>query len=145
MKVRNWFGAGRARFCPALVLLTIACVAGTSIFAKSDETRLRTRLAGAAIGGKTPEGNADFRSELSRGRTRFHVEVEDVNLPAGTMLTVMVSHNQGPSTQVGTMPLDALGAAELELDSQDGDTVPAVQAGDVVMVMNGGAILSGAF
>jgi hypothetical protein len=34
----------------------------------------------------------------------------------------------------------------LELDSQDGQTVPAIQSGDVITVMNGGAaILAGVF
>jgi hypothetical protein len=42
--------------------------------------------------------------------------------------------------------LSANGSGELELDSQDGAVVPAVQVGDVASVTsNGAAILAGAF
>jgi hypothetical protein len=108
------------------------------------ETRLRTRLSGAAVQGKTPEGNADFRSN-SRGRTRLNVEVENVNLPAGTVLQVSVQH-AGMTVAVGTITMTAGGFGELELNSQDGDTVPQVQSGDMIMVANGGmTILAGVF
>ena len=106
---------------------------------KAAETRLRTKLAGGAIAGKTPEGNADFRSET--GRTRLTVEVENVNLADGTVLTVSVVH-AGISMQVGTITLNsAVPENELELDSQHGDVVPAVQAGDMVTVSNGAAVI----
>jgi hypothetical protein len=111
---------------------------------QNNETRLKTKLAGAPIQGKTPEGSADFRSD-SRGRSRLNVEVEHVNLPAGTMLTVSVQHG-AVITNVGMITLSALGGGELELDSQDGATVPAVQPGDMVTVANGGVtILAGVF
>jgi hypothetical protein len=131
-------------------LLTIAVLAvGTASMANADhgngnnnnaETRLRTRLAGAAIQGQTPEGSADFRVD-AKNRSRLNVEVEHVNLPAGTVLTVSVG-----GSAVGTITLSALGFGELELNSQDGDTVPAVKAGDMVVVSNGAtAILTGVF
>jgi hypothetical protein len=108
------------------------------------QVRLRTTLAGAAIAGKKPEGNADFRSET--GRMRLSVEVENVNLPDGTVLTVAVSH-AGASVTVGTITLNSKGNGnELELDSQHGDTVPAISSGDMISVSNGAAvILAGAF
>ena len=109
-----------------------------------NETRLRAQLTGAAIGNITPSGNADFRSD-SRGRTRLNVEVEHVNLPQGTVLTVTLTH-AGTTTTVGTFTLSATGFAELELNSQDGQTVPAVQSGDMIAVMNGASfVLSGVF
>jgi hypothetical protein len=108
-------------------------------------SRSRTPLAGPAIAGQTPNGHAEFRVDSEHGRTRLNVEVEDVNLAAGTMLDVVVNH-AGASTKVGTIKLDALRSGELELNSEDGDTVPAVQMGDIVIVMNGGvAILTGVF
>jgi hypothetical protein len=111
---------------------------------KKTEVRLRTKLSGAAIQDQTPGGNADFRSD-SRGRTRLNVEVEHVNLPAGTVLTVSVQHG-ATVTPVGSITLAAAAENELELDSQDGDVVPAVQTGDMVTVSNAGAtILAGAF
>jgi len=109
-----------------------------------NETRLRAQLTGAAIGNITPSGNADFRSD-SRGRTRLNVEVEHVNLPQGTVLTVTLTH-AGTTTTVGTFTLSVTGFAELELNSQDGQTVPAVQSGDMIAVMNGASfVLSGVF
>ena len=111
---------------------------------QNNQTRLRARLTGPAISGKTPEGQADFRSD-DKGRTRLNVEVEDVNLPAGTMLTVSLTHG-GTTASIGSIKLSALGAGELELNSQDGDVVPAVQTGDTITVSNGGtAILVGVF
>ena len=125
----------------ALALLAI----GTASIARADhgnndKSRLKTRLAGAAIAGKTPEGSAEFRSESIKGRTEFKVEVEHVNLPDGTTLDVSVN-----GTVVGHITLK-FGGGELELNSQDGDTVPAVVKGDMVTVANGGTtILAGAF
>ena len=134
-------------------LLTIAVLAaGTAPIARADhgdngkngETRLRTRLAGAAIQGKTPEGSADFRLD-AKGRSRLNVEVEHVNLAGGTILDVSIQHGT-TSTVVGHITLSAGGSGELELNSQDGDTVPAVQSGDMVIVNNGAvAILTGVF
>jgi hypothetical protein len=111
----------------------------------NNQIRIRTTLAGAAIQGQKPEGHADFRSEPARGRTQFNVEVEDVNLPAGTTLDVFVQHGAA-QTKVGTITLQAGGFGELELNSQDGDSVPPIQKGDMVIVKNNGAaILAGAF
>ena len=108
------------------------------------QVRLRTTLSGASIQGKKPEGNADFRND-AQGRTRLNVEVENVNLPMGTVLTVAVVHG-GVSTKVGTITLGSTGESELELDSQNGATVPAIVSGDMVTVSNGAAvILAGAF
>jgi hypothetical protein len=128
----------------ALLFISTANMVWADGGGKSTETRLRTRLAGAAIQGKTPEGNADFRSDR-RGRMHLNVEVEEVNLPAGTVLRVSVSH-AGVPTAVGTITLSALGFGELELNSEDGDTVPAIVAGDMVVVSDGAvAILAGVF
>src|SRR5579872_5586688 len=73
------------------------------------EVRLRTNLAGASISGKKPEGNADFRSQS--GRTRLNVEVENVNLAAGTVLTVSVVH-AGVVTVAGMITLNNGAEAE---------------------------------
>lgn len=134
--------ASRFQAALAIAVLTLGAATVVSASSKNTETRLRTRLAGAAIQGKTPEGNAEFRSD-SRGRTSFKVEVENVNLPDGT-LDVSVQSG-GVTTPVGHIKLRA-GEGELELNSQDGDTVPTVQKGDMVMVSNAGTtILAGVF
>jgi len=111
---------------------------------QKQQTRIRARLTGQPIQSVTPEGAADFRSETNR--TRLQVEVEHVNLPAGTMLTVLLHSGTNAPVQVGQITLSGTGFGELELDSEHGTTVPAVRNGDVVSVANGGtAILAGAF
>ena len=110
---------------------------------QSNETRFKTSLAGPAIQGKTPEGHAAFRSE-DRGRVRFNVEVEYVNLDAGTVLTISVQ--DGPViTVVDTLTLSAFGGVELELNSEDGNLLPTLKQGDVVNVSTSSKlILAGA-
>ena len=113
----------------------------------STEVRLRSRLVGAAIVGTVPEGNGDFRSRPDRSRTNLSVEVEHVNLPANTVLTVSIKlPNAAAATTVGTITLSALHEGELELDSRDGDAIPAVVTGTTVTVSNGATpILTGVF
>jgi hypothetical protein len=128
----------------ATLLLIGAVAAIADQGGQNNETRLKTRLAGSAVQAKTPEGSADFRSD-SRGRSRLNVEVENVNLAAGTVLTVSVQDGI-TVTVVGTIKLSSFGGGELELDSQDGATVPALKKGDLVTVSNAGSrILAGAF
>jgi hypothetical protein len=139
---RGGRGFARASF----VTLTLGALIASTVFAdsKSSEGRLRTDLAGGAISGRVPSGHADFRSESDRNRSRLNVEVEDVNLADGTVLDVMVSHG-GASTKVGVIHLQA-GRGELELNTQDGDTVPAIVKSDAVTVSNAGSpILMGVF
>jgi hypothetical protein len=76
----------------------------------SSGTRLRTKLAGAAIDGKTPYGSAEFRLD-SPSRTRLEVEVENVNLPAATLLDVVITHS-GVDTTAGQIKLSSLGSGE---------------------------------
>ena len=71
------------------------------------------------------------------------MEVEDVNLAAGTKVDVFVDGAQVGSITIGAAPVRG---GELELNSQDGQAVPAVSSGAVVVVRNGAAaILSGVF
>ncbi len=142
------------RFGAGLLMVALALSTGASVGraddgnksgANNNEVRLRTNLSGGAINGKTPSGHADFRMETSRNRSRLNVEVQDVNLAAGTMLQVVITHGGVPAN-AGSITLNGFGAGELELNSQDGDTVPAIVKGDVVAVMNGAAtILMGVF
>ena len=79
-----------------LGLATLALGIAASPFVLADgggsSTRLKTRLSGAAIDGKTPSGSAEFRMDTP-SRTRLEVEVENVNLAAGTLLDVIITHN----------------------------------------------------
>ena len=132
----------------ALLALTVSQTARADHGGKNNnqtqETRLRARLTGQAIQGVLPEGGGDFRSETSR--TRLQVEVEHVNLPSGTVLAVFLQSGANAPVQIGQITLSATGFGELEMDSEHGAMVPAVQNGDVLSVSNAGtAILAGAF
>jgi hypothetical protein len=86
-------------------------------------------LRGPAIGGLVPRGNARFRN--LNGVQDFVVEASPVNLPDGTMLPVLLN-----GTRITTMTV-LLGVARSPLLATDlGDTVPAIQVGDVVTVTN---------
>jgi hypothetical protein len=135
-----------SRIYTALFAALFMICSATAAYADGDgknATGLRTMLSGAAIDGKTPKGDAEFRSNTRS--QRFKVEVEHVNLPKDTQLTVLVVHSLTMTT-VGFITLSGSGEGELELDTREGDTVPAVQKGDMIVVQNGAlAILSGVF
>jgi carbon monoxide dehydrogenase subunit G len=96
-------------------------------------------LTGPAIGGITPHGSAEFSN--AGGERELEVEAEDVNLAVGTVLSVEIN-----GAAVGQMTLNAVLKAEIRLNSDEGDTVPVIAAGDTVTVKNGAAtILSGVF
>ncbi len=126
--------------CLALVA-TLAALAAAPAFANDDETIIEAGLVGAAIGGQTPHGKAVFRQRPGNDR-KLEVEVEDVNLPAGTVLGVFVG-----GQQVATLTLGTLRAGEVELETGRGQSVPAVANGTTVAVRNqaGANIVTGAF
>ena len=114
---------------------------GVSLAGDFDEVRLRTQLAGGPLGGIVASGSADFRLRPSRGDRSFNLEVEDLNLPAGTTLQVWV--NNEPIGRLVVSGLPARGG-EIELSSRDGAAVPKLEAGDVVSLRsNAGTLLSG--
>jgi hypothetical protein len=104
------------------------------------EIRIESRLAGAAIGGLVPKGHARYR--LRDGRRKLNVEVEKVNLPAGTVLSVFVDN-----VKVGEIVLRPTLENELELDTNKGQNVPQLTTISTVTVTNaqGATILSGVF
>ncbi len=105
----------------------------------AQEVRVKIRLRGPAIGGVVPQGSSEYRV---RGRqVQFKAQANRVNLADGTVLSVQVNGNAvGSITLVG-------GAGSLELNTNDDDTVPNIQPGDVVSLVaaNGAIILSGQF
>lgn len=108
--------------------------------AKDGELRLRTELKGARFNGVVPSGHADFRSQP--GRSRLNVEVEDINLPPGTVLIVRLD-----GVTIGNITIDATTrGGELEFNSQDGDRVPQAKQGSVVVVRTADrALVAGIF
>ncbi len=106
---------------------------------------LKTKLSGAVIGTLQPEGSAVYHT--NQNVAVFTAEVEQVSLEAGTVLSVSVQSVDGTTTVGGQITLDATGVGEVELNSRAGDTVPAIQKGDIVIVStsDGTAIMSGTF
>jgi hypothetical protein len=103
---------------------------------------IQTDLTGALISEIQPKGEAEFRIELS-GNQEFKVRVEDVNLPGGTLLNVLVD-----GTQVGTITLiGGLERSELVLKTELGQAVPQINSGTRVVVTNQSEVtlLAGAF
>src|SRR5215471_11621582 len=103
--------------------------------------RLESRLGGAAINDLTPRGHAKFLMRPD-GRSKLNVEIEKVNLPAGTMLSVLIDN-----TTVGQITLGQGLEGELELDTQKGNTVPNVMTTSTIVITNSqnATILSGVF
>jgi hypothetical protein len=133
--------AARAALACVALLATLAALAAAPAFADDSETIIEAGLVGAAIGGSTPHGRAVFRRRPGND-LKLEVEVEDVNLPAGTVLNVFVG-----GQQIGVITLNTLRAGQVELETERGQTVPAVAGGTSVAVRNqaGANVVSGAF
>ena len=97
----------------------------------SQEVRLRTPLAGGPIAGVEPSGQADFRARGAAGDMRLNVEIEDVNLPAGTQLDVFANGVLVGKITVSGPPVRG---GEMELNTRDGQTAPQLKAGDTIIV-----------
>lgn len=105
--------------------------------------RLLAVPSGSPTTNALPIGSANYNTFMSAGSPQrvLHVEVNGVNMPAGTQLNVTLNN-----AVVGTMTLDPVRRGLLHLSTANGDTVPNVVVGDVLTVKNGDvAIVSGAF
>jgi hypothetical protein len=124
----------------AAMLLTVVAGITAPVTAEAAGVKLKTKLTGPAIGGQVPHGVAKFKEKGAN--RKFSTEVQDVNLPAGTVLHVFVN-----STELGTITLSALKRGQLEVHTKDGGVVPPMAKGDVVTVVDPGSvtILSGTF
>ncbi|MFL6209181.1 MAG: hypothetical protein ACJ74W_10040 [Pyrinomonadaceae bacterium] len=102
---------------------------------------LRIPLSGAAVNGVIPKGHAEF-SQRADGNRELEVEVEDLNLPAGTILNVLVDN-----VRVGQITLGQFLKGKLEIESERGQNVPAIANGTTVAVVNsaGVTLLTGSF
>src|ERR1700750_2458701 len=120
----------RAALACVAFLAALAALAAAPALAGGSETVITATLSGAAIGGQTPHGKAEFRQK-DNGDRKLAVEAEDVKLPAGTVLNVSVG-----GQNIGTITLDALRAGQIELETENGQTVPAINSGASVSVTN---------
>jgi hypothetical protein len=95
-------------------------------------------LTGPTLNGVLPNGFAQF--EIHSSRIELEVRVRQINLPGGTMLTVVVNN-----ATAGQMFVSS-GEGRLRLRSDDGQNVPVVTPGSTISIVNGAAtILSGTF
>jgi hypothetical protein len=98
------------------------------------EIRLRADLNPTAAGGMA-DGHADWRSR--GGRRQFSIEVEDVQRDGVGRARVVRA-----GTVVWTRSITISGGfADLNLDTQNGQAVPSLQAGDVVQVRDSSGTL----
>ncbi|MBS1797875.1 MAG: VCBS repeat-containing protein [Acidobacteria bacterium] len=103
------------------------------------ESEIYAILSGATIDGALPRGLGEF--EVNNNRTKLEVNLDQINLPIGTSLTIVID-----DAPAGSVALRERGEAEFKLRSDRGDTVPSVAAGSTITVKNGATtILSGTF
>jgi hypothetical protein len=127
-------------FCSHRRLLVVCLLAlfAIPVLASELEIRLRTNLTGAVFAGERPAGKAEF--EMRNTAKRFSVEVQDIHLPDGTVVSVFVN-----GTKIGAIRLVAQGGT-LFLSSSARQAVPNVTVGSRVAVMYSGVkVLGGQF
>lgn len=96
-------------------------------------------LNGATINGTLPRGFAEY--EIHSSRTELEIRLYQVNLPAGTSLSVTANN-----IAVGNLILESGGEGRLRLRSDHGDNVPVITGGMPIELKNGSTtILSGTF
>ncbi|HYP54561.1 MAG TPA: hypothetical protein VEQ42_13510, partial [Pyrinomonadaceae bacterium] len=90
----------------------------------------------------TPRAEVEFRSREDGGRRELEVELENVNLPGGTSLDVLVDN-----VPAGSIVLDGDGRGEVRLRQDDGQNVPAMNLRSRLVVVNssGATIVGGSF
>ena len=101
------------------------------------ETRLRAR-ANRVIRGIEAELKGEFRSE--DGRKRLEGELDNINLRIGTGISFCLATSNGTiplaAVKIGTHN-DGQKNAQFELDTENGDQVPDVVAGNKLEARNG--------
>ncbi len=101
---------------------------------------VRTANLISPTGTVNPHGEAEYEL-YANGDRELEVEIEDVNLAAGTALTALIDGNP-----VGQIILGTDRRGRLKLRTEDGQTVPVVNQGSTAQVRNGGTVLaSGVF
>ncbi len=96
---------------------------------------VRTANLSSPTGSINPHGTAQYEV-YANGNREMEVEFEDVNLPAGTKLSIIVD-----GSSIGQIVLSADQRGRLDLRTQDGQTVPVTNDGSVVQVQNGSTVL----
>lgn len=97
----------------------------------SGDIRLRAR-GQAAINGIETELRGDFRAQSSPFRQQLSAELENIHLPIGTPVAFCLVRSSGTlRLHRSKVHLESgIKVAELDLDTNDGNTVPDVHVGD---------------
>jgi hypothetical protein len=128
------------------VALTWTTFAGVRHAAADHCSRGEGTLSGPSIKGRVPTGKVRWQGNSFCQPLEFEVEVKDISLPDGTVLSVDACARGTPSNIVGSIRLRG-GAGKLllsELDSNtDNDNVPLcdMRFGDPVEVLRGSTVI----
>ena len=96
---------------------------------------VRTANLASPTGSVNPHGAAAYQV-YDNGHRELEVEIEDVNMPAGTTLTAFVD-----GASVGSLILAADQRARLKLRTEDGQNVPVTNDGSTVDVRTSAGIV----
>ena len=116
-----------------LAMMSVMAVFGTTNAGWADKQQLELRARqNKQINGFEAELRGDYRERS--GRDRLNSELEKINLPVGTPIAFCLLHN-GASSLIGISDVVKAGGVlrtQIELESEDGDSVPKVVAGDML-------------
>ncbi len=96
---------------------------------------VRNAVLASPSGSVNPHGASEWQL-YSNGNRELEVEIEDTNLAQGTALSAYIDGNN-----VGPLVIDDRGKGKLKLRSEDGQSVPTVNAGAAIQVRNGSTVL----
>jgi len=121
--------AAAAPKSPEATMLPVAVVARVT------PIELKARLQ---AGPKYPTvvGEAEYEVERN-GNREFEVEIRGVKALAGQRVDIYVN-----GSLVGKMKIDRLGRGEFEIETEDGDKVPQLKAGDKVELRFGKVVVA---
>jgi hypothetical protein len=101
---------------------------------------IRTANLVSPSGSINPHGFAEYEL-YANGHRELEIEVEDVNLPAGTVMNAVVDGNS-----VGSLILQSDRRGELKLRTEDGQNVPVTNDGSTVQVIaNNNVLVAGIY
>jgi hypothetical protein len=124
----------------AIAILTLAGVLGfRAVRASGGASTVDVKAEAQLTFPSDPLADGKAKSEQRTGtttRTRFAVEVEDVSWAPGSYTVRIKRAGSEIADSPVTLDIDTLGAGELELDTQDGATVPVAVFDDTVDILN---------
>jgi hypothetical protein len=121
----------KLKYASLAMMLVMAVMGTTSQMWADQQTRLRARQ-NKVINGFETELRGDYREQ--NAPVRLNAELEKINLPVGTPVAFCLVQG-GVKSLIGVgrvATVAGVPVAQIELEANDGDTVPSVAAGDVL-------------